>query len=153
MRGEGRERLLYRLLVADIGEDFVEYGEPAPVARGYHKPAHRHERKEADRLYRHRLAACVGTRYNERIEVRAEPYVHGDNFIFIYERMTSGAKLYLAVGVQQRHRRAYRIGILRLRKNHIELNGALVAVLYPLLELADHRGEGRQYALYLVLFL
>ena len=100
MRRESRERLLYRLFVADVREDFAEHGKSASVARRNHKSAHRHEREKTDSLYRDGLAARVGTRYNERIEVRAEPYINGDYFVFVNERMAGGAQLNLAVGVE-----------------------------------------------------
>ena len=100
MRREGGKRLLDGLLVADIGEDFVEYGEPAPVACGNHKSAHRHEREKTDSLYRDGLAARVRTGYNKRVKVRAEPYINGDYFVFVNERMAGGAQLNLAVGVE-----------------------------------------------------
>ena len=100
MRRESRERLLYRLFVADVREDFAEYGKSASVARRNHKSAHRHEREKTDSLYRDGLAARVRTGYNERVKVRAEPYINGDYFVFVNERMAGGAQLYLAVGVE-----------------------------------------------------
>ena len=100
MRRESRERLLYRLLVADVRENFIEYGEPAPVARRNHKSAHRHEREKTDCLYRDGLSARIRAGYNERVKVRAEPYINGDYFVFVNERMAGGAQLYLAVGVE-----------------------------------------------------
>ena len=100
MRRESRERLLYRLFVADVREDFAEHGKSASVARRNHKSAHRHEREKTDSLYRDGLAARVRTGYNERVKVRAEPYINGDYFVFVNERMAGGAQLYLAVGVE-----------------------------------------------------
>lgn len=100
MRRESRERLLYRLLVADVREDFAEHGKSASVACGNHEPAHRHEREKTDGLYRDGLATRVRAGYNERVKIRAEPYINGDNFIFVNERMAGGTQLYLAIGVE-----------------------------------------------------
>ena len=100
MRREGRERLLYRLLVADVREDFAEYGKSASVACGNHKSAHRHEREKTDSLYRDGLSARVRAGYNKRVKVRTESYINRDYFVFVNERMSGGAQLYLAVGVE-----------------------------------------------------
>ena len=42
MSREGGKRLLYRLLIADIGQYLVKDGYLAAVARGDHQAAHRH---------------------------------------------------------------------------------------------------------------
>lgn len=44
--------------------------------------------------------ARVRAGYNECVKVRTESYINRDYFVFVNERMSGGAQLYLAIGVQ-----------------------------------------------------
>jgi len=57
--GEGAEVGVDRLLVADVGEHSPEHREPRPRGRGDVQASLRHQRQEAGRLQRDRLAAGV----------------------------------------------------------------------------------------------
>ena len=60
VRGECREILLDRLVVADVGEDGVEDGKLGAV-RGHRHSRLRHQREQADGLQRDGLAAGIGS--------------------------------------------------------------------------------------------
>ena len=66
MAGEGRERLVDRLLVADVGEDGVEDREARLGGRGEAEAELVHQGEEADGLEGDGLAAGVGARDDER---------------------------------------------------------------------------------------
>ena len=69
VRAERGERLLDRLLVADVGEDGVEDGQPGVGVGGDRQAGLRHQREQADRLERDGLAAGVGAGDQEHVEV------------------------------------------------------------------------------------
>jgi hypothetical protein len=75
VRRERRERLLDRLLVADVGEHPAHHAHVAPPLRRQLQPARGHEREEADGPQRHGLATRVRARHDERRRVGAQAHV------------------------------------------------------------------------------
>ena len=61
VRGEGGERLLDRLLIADVGEDVVEDGDARAGLGGHGQSSLGHQAEQSDGLERDRLAAGVGS--------------------------------------------------------------------------------------------
>ncbi len=55
------------LIVADVGEDGLDDREAGAVARRDREPRSQHERREAERLERDRLAARVGAGHDDRL--------------------------------------------------------------------------------------
>ena len=72
VRREGRERLLQALLVADVGEDVVEDRQLRPLMRRDVQARLGHDRQQADRLQRDRLAAGVRPGDDQDLELEAE---------------------------------------------------------------------------------
>ena len=74
--GERRERLRHGLLVADVGEDVPEDGQPAARVGRHVEPRLVHEREKAERAKGDRLPARVRPGHEERLEIR--PQLHVD---------------------------------------------------------------------------
>ena len=76
VRREGRERLLQALLVADIGEHVVEDRELRALAGRDVQAGLGHDRQQADRLERDRLAAGVRAGHDQ--DLKSNPEIHVD---------------------------------------------------------------------------
>ena len=87
MRREGGERLLDRLLIADVRQHQREHGNKAPVIGGDMQTAFRHQRQKADGLERDGFAARIGAGDDERIEVRSEPDGDRHDRLLVDQRM------------------------------------------------------------------
>ncbi len=79
MRGEGRERLLEALLVADVGQHVVEDWQLRTLVRRDMQARLGHHRQQADRLQGHRLAARVGSGDDQKVRAKAEVDVDWDD--------------------------------------------------------------------------
>ena len=76
--GEGRETLPDVLLVPDVGEDRLRCVHLRTGGGRYVKTGPREERREAQRLHRHRLAAGIGTREHQHREALTQVQVVGN---------------------------------------------------------------------------
>ena len=68
VRRKRGQRLLDRLLVADVGEHMVEHRQFALLARRNHQPARGHQRQQADGFQRDGFAAGVRAGNHQRVE-------------------------------------------------------------------------------------
>ena len=121
MRGECRERLLDRLLVADIGKNTVEDGNEASVVCRDMKPALGHEGKKSQRLERDSLAAGVGAGNDERVKIGAEADGDRHDRFSRDERMTRALEFNFPIRANLGLRRVHRKRQLRPRKNAVQL--------------------------------
>ena len=121
MRGECRERLLDRLLVADIGKNTVEDRHEASVVRRDVKAALGHEGKKSQRLERDGFAAGVGAGNNERVKIGAE--ADGDRYDGFSrdKRMARPLEFNFPIRANLGLRRVHRKRQLRPRKNAVQL--------------------------------
>ena len=99
---KGRERLLYALLVADVGKYVVKDRDKAAVGHRNHQSAHGHEGQQSDRLYCDRLAAGVGTGYDKGIVIAAQRYGYRHRLFAVEQRMTRVFEVYQAVRIYLR---------------------------------------------------
>ena len=78
---EGRQVLLDRLLVSDIGEHMSVYGHSAAVVGRYMQTALRHDVEKANGLERDGLAAGIGSGYDESVKILAELEAYGHGLV------------------------------------------------------------------------
>ncbi len=77
--GEGREVLRHALVVPDDGEELGEARQPGARLRGQVEAGLRHQREEAQRFQRHRLASRVGPRDDEQGSLGIEGEIYRDH--------------------------------------------------------------------------
>ena len=121
MRGECRERLLDRLLVADIGKHPVKDRNEASVVRRDVKAALGHEGEKSQRLERDGFAAGVGAGNNERVKIGAEADGNRHDRFSRDERMARPLEFQLSIGSNFRLRRVHRKRQFRPGKNAVQL--------------------------------
>ena len=128
VRRESRERLLNRLLVADIGKNLIKNRYFTSVGCGNHKTAHCHHRKQTERFNRNGFTARVRACYDKSIKIRAERDINGHNLFRVNKRMPCRTEIDNAPVVENRRCGFDFVGILRFCKNQIKLKSAFVAV-------------------------
>ena len=121
VRGKCRERLLNRLLVADISKNTVEDGNEASVVRRNVKAALCHEGEKSQRLERDGFAAGVGAGNNERVKIGAEADGNRHDRFSRDKRMARPLELQLSIGSNFRLRRVHRKRQFRPGKNAVQL--------------------------------
>ena len=139
--GEGGQRLLDGLLVADVRQHLPEDGDGAAVVRRNVQAALRHQCQKADGLERDGLAAGVWAGDDERVEIRAEPQRDGNDLLAVDERMAGPDQLQTGVRANFRLHAVHLVRQARAGEDAVELHEHLVAVADALAE----RGRlGRQ---------
>ena len=83
---ERRQRLLQRLLVADIDQHILEDPHRGAAPHGDVQAALGHHRQKRDRLEAHGLAAGVGSGDHEDVEVQAKPHVDRHDLVALLGR-------------------------------------------------------------------
>ena len=141
MGGEGGQRLLDGLLVADVRQHLPEDGNGAAVVRRNVQAALRHQCQKADGLERDGLAAGVWAGDDERVKIRSEPQRDGNDLLAVDERMARPHELQTGVRADLRLHAVHLVRQARACKDAVELHEHLIAVADALAE----RGRlGRQ---------
>ena len=123
VRGEGRKRLLDRLLVADVGKYLVKNRKFRAVGRGNLHARLRHQRQKTDGLERYGLAAGVRAGDHQRGEVLAHPDRGGHHLFRIDQRVARLNQVDFAAFIQLRRNGAHAAAERRARKNLTEGTG------------------------------
>ena len=151
MRREGRQALLNALLVADIHQHAAEHAQLAVVGAGYEQAAHRHQREKSQRFEGDGLAARVGSRDDEGVELAAQTDIDGHDSVLGYQRMTRLTDVDDAPVVEHGTRRAHFIRQIRLGEYQAQLREVLIAADDAVRELARVGGKLKEDALDLLL--
>ena len=153
VRGERRKRLLDRLLVADIGENLIEYRKLRPQIGRHLQARHRHEREQADGFERNGFAARVRAGNDKRGKILPEPQIAGHHLFRGDQRMPAARDADISAIVHLRLHAAHLAGKARLGEEEIQL-GKHVEVMREHLHLGrDAAGERLQNALDFRFFL
>ena len=84
--------MLDALLIADVGENFIKYGNTASLRGRDVQAALRHKAEKPDRLERNGLAAGVRAGDDERVVILAELHINRNGLVLIEQRVTRPAQ-------------------------------------------------------------
>jgi len=150
---ERGERLLDGLLVADVGEHFVEDCKLGAEVRGHTEARLCHQRHEPHRLHRDGLAAGVGAGDDERRKLAAHPQVDGHHLRGVDQRMPPRDDVDAPLGVQLWFHRLHLAAEECLGEDHVELRQDVQVVYDEVGVRRDLGGERGQDALDLLFLL
>ena len=151
VRGESRQRLLNTLLVSQIHLNVIVQADAGRLVARDMQPSLRHQGKQPQRLERHRLAAGVGTRDDQRIKILPQRQVNGHNLLLVNQRMACLHQIHLPPLGQVRRHALHARGQLPAGKRECEIVDVPVVQPDRIRRIADQRRQLGKDALHLAL--